>query len=275
MSAASMAGVEPFELFAIRYGRHTGRRATDNFIGADPHEAGRNLEYFVWVARRSDKLFVIDTGFNPTSAAERGRTLLRLPADGVRAIGIDPGRVDQIILTHLHYDHAGSLGDFPRACFHAQDAEAAYATGRCMCHPYLRHPYDVEDVVGFVRAVYANRVAFHDGFSEFAPGLTLHRVGGHSKGLQIVRVWTARGWVVVASDATHYYDNLEGGRPFPTVYSVGDMMEGFRTVRALADSPDHIIPGHDPQVMELYPPPSAELDGIAIRLDVAPRMSRT
>jgi glyoxylase-like metal-dependent hydrolase (beta-lactamase superfamily II) len=80
--------------------------------------------------------------------------------------------------------------------------------------------------------------------------------------------------VVVASDATHYYDNLERGMPFPTVYSVGDMMEGFRTVRALADSPDHIIPGHDPRVMELYPSPSPELDGVAIRLDTAPRVSR-
>jgi hypothetical protein len=115
---------------------------------------------------------------------------------------------------------------------------------------------------------------FHDGFSELASGLTLHRVGGHSAGLQIVRVWTRRGFVVVASDATHYYDNFERGLPFPTVYSVGDMMEGFRTVRALADGPDHIIPGHDPLVMKLYPPPSTELDGIAIRLDVAPRPSR-
>ena len=55
--------------------------------------------------------------------------MLRRPADGVRALGIDPAGVDQIILTHLHYDHAGSLGDFPRARFHAQDAEIAYAEG--------------------------------------------------------------------------------------------------------------------------------------------------
>ena len=273
-SPSSMIGIEPFELLAIRYGEHTGRRASENFIGADTHEIGRNLEYFVWVARRFDKVFIIDTGFNANSAAARGRTMLRLPEDGVRAIGIDPGQVDQVILTHLHYDHAGSLGSFPRACFHVQDAEAAYATGRCMCHSYLRHPFDVEDVVGFVRNVYANRVEFHDGFSELASGLTLHKVGGHSAGLQIVRVWTKRGWVVIASDATHYYDNMKRGLPFPAVYNVGDMMEGFRTVQALADGPDHIIPGHDPLVMALYPPVSRELEGIAVRLDVAPRADR-
>ncbi|PJI38770.1 N-acyl homoserine lactonase family protein [Ferrovibrio sp.] len=271
MTAQDMAAVEPFELFAIRYGVHTGRRASDNFINADIHDDGENLEYFVWVARRSDRLVVVDTGFNPKSAAERGRTLLRRPAEGVRALGIMPEDVDQIVLTHLHYDHAGSLGDFPRACFHVQDTEMAYATGRCMCHGFLRHPYDVEDIVGLVRHVYGGKVAFHDGVSELAAGLTLHRVGGHTDGLQVVRVWTRRGWVVVASDATHLYENFRRTSPFPAVYNVGDMMEGFCTIRRLADSEDHIIPGHDPLVMQLYPPMTRELDGIAVRLDVPPR----
>jgi glyoxylase-like metal-dependent hydrolase (beta-lactamase superfamily II) len=273
MSGTSNNGAdpEPFELFAIRYGRHGGRHACDNFIGGDPHEGAKDLEYFVWVAKRSDRLVVIDTGFNPTAAAERGRTMLRHPADGVRALGISPEAVREIVLTHLHYDHAGTLDAFPRASFHVQDTEIAYATGRCMCHGFLRRPYDIEDVVGFVRQVYANRVVFHDGFAELAPGLTLHHVGGHAAGLQVVRVFTRRGWVVIASDASHYYDNIQGSRPFPTVYHVGDMLEGFRTVRRLAPSEQHIIPGHDPLVMSLYPAPSTELDGIAVRLDVAPR----
>src|SRR3546814_19465909 len=115
-----------------------------------------------------------------------------------------------------------------------------------MCHGFLRHPYDVEDIVGLVRNVYGNKVAFHDGVSELASGLTLHRVGGHTAGLQIVRVWTRRGWVVVASDATHLYENFRRPSPFPAVYNVGDMMEGFRTIRQLAAREHNIIPGHDP-----------------------------
>ena len=264
---------DPFELFAIRYAHHGGRKPSDNFIGADPHEIASPLDYFVWVAKSAEKTFVIDTGFGPDAAKARGRQLLQLPAEALMAVGVDAGRTEDVVLTHLHYDHAGTLGAFPRARFHVQDVESAYATSRCMCHSVLRHPYDVEDVVSFVRHLYGGRVNFHDCTSELAPGLTLHRVGGHSAGLQIVRVWTRRGWVVVASDATHLYANMKRGLPFPAVYNIGDMLEGHRTLYRLADSEDHIVPGHDPIVMKVYPPLSPELQGIVVRLDVAPNMS--
>jgi glyoxylase-like metal-dependent hydrolase (beta-lactamase superfamily II) len=263
----------PFELLAIRYAHHGGRKPSDNFIGADPNEVASPLDYFVWVAKSAEKTFVIDTGFGPEAAKARGRQLPRLPAEALTAVGVDAGRIEDIILTHLHYDHAGTLNGFPRARFHVQDAESAYATGRCMCHSVLRHPYDVEDVVSFVRHLYGGRVNFHDCTSELAPGLTIHRVGGHSAGLQVVRVWTQRGWVVVASDATHLYANMKRGLPFPAVHNIGDMLEGNRTLYKLADSEDHIVPGHDPIVMKVYPPPSPELEGIVVRLDIAPNMS--
>jgi hypothetical protein len=146
----------------------------------------------------------------------------------------------------------------------------AYATGRHMCHQRLRMPFDIENVTGMVREVYRGRVAFHDGDAELASGISLHLVGGHSDGLQFVRVHTRRGWVVVASDAIHFYANVETGNPFPIVFNVGAMMEGWAKCRRLADSADHVVPGHDPLVRARYPAPSPELDGIAVRLDVAP-----
>src|SRR3546814_2824744 len=102
-----------------------------------------------------------------------------------------------------------------------------------MCHVTLRHPGYVEDVVAFVRKVYAGRVQFHSGQAELAPGLSVHLVRGHTAGLQVVRVWTQRGWVVLASDATHLYGNIGHGVPFPAVYNVGDMLEGHQAVRRL------------------------------------------
>jgi len=80
-------------------------------------------------------------------------------------------------------------------------------------------------------------------------------------------VQTERGWLVLASDATHYYENLEAQRPFPVVFDVGAMVQGFGRLRELASSADAIVPGHDPLVLERYPPAAEGLDGIAVRLD--------
>ena len=95
-------------------------------------------------------------------------------------------------------------------------------------------------------------------------------IGGHSAGLMCVRVCTERGWVVVASDCAHFYENIELGKPFVICFDLGAMMNGFNTIRLLADSPDHIVPGHDPLVLQYYTPVSEELRGIAHRLDVPP-----
>ena len=120
-----------------------------------------------------------------------------------------------------------------------------------------------------VDKIFADRVVFHDGESEIAPNLTVHKVGGHSKGLQVVRVLTRRGWVVLGSDASHFYANFEQNRPFPVLESVTDMLEGFATMRRLASSNNHVIPGHDPLVLERYPAANPNVGDI-VRLDADP-----
>jgi glyoxylase-like metal-dependent hydrolase (beta-lactamase superfamily II) len=77
--------------------------------------------------------------------------------------------------------------------------------------------------------------------------------------------------VVVASDVTHFYENMDTGRPFTTAFNIGLMLEGYDALRAAAPSPQHIVPGHDPLVMKRYPPPRPELEGVVVRLDEAPR----
>jgi glyoxylase-like metal-dependent hydrolase (beta-lactamase superfamily II) len=121
-----------------------------------------------------------------------------------------------------------------------------------------------------VRKVFANRVRFHDGDSQVAPGITLHRIGGHSKGLQSVRVKTKRGHVVLASDASHLYAHFQEGRVFPVTYNVGDVLEGYRTITRLAESPRHVVPGHDPLVAARYPAARPGMEGMVVRLDVDP-----
>ena len=259
------------EVYAVRYAAFQ-RKAADNYIFGDPHDVMTDIAYYVWVIRGAHGTFVVDTGFDEKVGRAHGRTLSRPVGEGLRALGLDGGRIDHVILTHLHWDHSGNYDLFPNARYHLQDIEMAYATGRCMGHGMLRIPFDVEDVVAMVRKVFDGRVTFHDGTDEIVPGITVHHLGGHSKGLQCVRVKTRRGYVVVASDGAHLYSHLDEGRVFPITYSVSDTLEGYRTIRRLASSRHHVIPGHDPLVAAIYPAAAPGLEDWVMRLDVDPRV---
>ena len=255
-----------YEVYALKYAHHA-RRAGENFIGGDPHDGPMPLDYFVWLIRGGGREIVVDTGFSAAVAAKRGRDHLRCPTDALKRMGVDAREVKDVIVTHLHYDHVGNFDLFPAATLHLQELEMRYATGRYMCSECFRGAFDVEDIVGMVRRVYEGRVRFHDGETQLAPGISLHLVGGHTMGLQVVRIATRRGWLVLASDASHFYANMEEARPFPIVWSVADMVDGYGRMRSLAASHSHIIPGHDPRVMQRYPAPDASLQGVVARLD--------
>ena len=162
------------------------------------------ISYYVWAIVNENRTIVVDTGFDRNEAAARRRRsgeawrpeFACLPAEGLAMAGIDARAVEDVIVTHMHFDHIGTLDEFPRARFHLQELEMAYATGRHMAHGYFAGAYTVDDVIALVRHVFAGRVAFHNGDAEIAPGITVHRIGGHTMGIQCVRVLTTRGWVV-------------------------------------------------------------------------------
>lgn len=268
MTETPIGEMPMYEVLALRYATQADRAASANLMMPDDHASPMPLDYFVWAIRGGGRSIVVDTGFGPAAAARRGRTLMRSPAAALAAAGVDPATVADVVLTHLHYDHAGCLDAFPAATFHLQDKEMAYSTGRPMCHRALRLPVDLDDVLSAVRHVFADRVRFHDGTAALAPGVTLHLVGGHSGGLQVVRVRTARGWVVLASDAAHYWANIRTRNPFPLVADVLAMAEGWRACEALADGPDHVIPGHDPLVLARFPAAPGLVD--TVRVDLPP-----
>jgi glyoxylase-like metal-dependent hydrolase (beta-lactamase superfamily II) len=265
-----IAVAEPYEVYAVHYAHNPNARRANNFIGGDPHDAPMPLDYFVWAIKGPERTFVFDTGFDAPMGEKRQRQFVRSPSVGLKAIGVEPVDVRDVILSHMHYDHCGNYDLFPHARYHLQDIEMAYCTGRCMCHAGLRAPFEEEDVVAIVRKLFEGRVAFHDGVDELAPGLSVHHVGGHSKGLQVVRVWTRRGWMVLASDASHFYANMEQGRAFPIMHSHEATLAGYDTMRKLASAPSAIIPGHDPLVLQRYPAARPGLEGIAVRLDADP-----
>lgn len=246
-----MSGV--FEVLAVKYAT-VDRVRQSNFLHPvdGDAQASMALDFFVWLLIGEGRVILVDTGFSPASALVRQRHYLVSPVESLRRLGYAPGDVSDVVITHLHYDHAGNVGEFVDAKVWVQDREVRYATGDCMCDPKQNHFFSTDDVAVLIKRLYQGNVHLVDGFHALCDGVELHRVGGHTDGLQVVRVRTATGWVVLASDAAHYQENLIKENPFPAIFSLDDMLHGYARIRELAESEDHIVPGHDPAVCERF-----------------------
>jgi glyoxylase-like metal-dependent hydrolase (beta-lactamase superfamily II) len=242
-----------WEVHAVKYADRNARTRAESFIFDDNHDAPHAMDYFMWVLRRDDEIILVDTGYDDAEATSRDRPIRMNPHEALTPLGLKPEDITTVIVTHLHYDHAGGLHLFPNATLHMQAAEMAFATGPCMCHDTLRMPFTADHVCEAVKRLYSGKITFHDGEAEVAEGVTVHCSGGHSRGVQCVRVRTSAGWLVLASDAAHYFENFEAGKPFPIVVDLQNMLDGFDTLYKLASSPNLIIPGHDPLVRSYFP----------------------
>jgi glyoxylase-like metal-dependent hydrolase (beta-lactamase superfamily II) len=272
---ATGSSAKAYALFALRYGINESWEASRCYMPTSGFVApagDHRLFCYCWLAVSPDRTVLIDGGCDEITAAERGLTYERSPLDSLKVLGVKPEDIDDVVVTHLHWDHAGHLTSFPNARIHVHPEEVRFTTGPAMQHRYLRRPYDTRQLQGFLEVLFQGRVHFTDGDEELAPGLTVHHVGGHTPGTQVVRVSTARGPVVLASDARHYVRNDcggdEAGVPFPVVIHVDDYCAGAATVDRLAPTRDHVVTGHDPQVARHYP--TVDGDELIVRLDVAP-----
>ncbi len=257
-----------WQVHALKYADRNARTRADSFQFDDNHDAPHPMDYFIWVLRRGKEVILVDTGYDSEEADKRGRPISMDPRDALSPLGLTAEDITTVIVTHLHYDHAGGLHLFPNATLHMQEAEMAFATGACMCHGALQAPFTADHICEAVKRVYSGRVVFHDGDGQVADGITVHCIGGHSRGLQAVRVRTDSGWLCLASDAAHYYENFVDGKPFPIVVDLQDMMNGFKTLQRLASRPDLIIPGHDPLVCQHFP---QDVAPHIFRLDQGPK----
>lgn len=259
-----------YEVHALRFAHRDAHRQDHFFETVEDPMGPMSVNYYIWLARSANDIVVIDAGYTPETSARRartdGRTYLQSPLETLQQLGVELADVGTLSLSHLHYDHTGFLGSFTDARIVLQERELAFWCGRDARRPHFANLCARDDVAELVRRNLAGAVRLVDGDAEIAPGISVHRVGGHTPGIQVVRVPTEDGWVVVASDASHFTANFEQRRPYAIVHTLPLMYDAFDRLDELATHPEFVIPGHDPTVMERFGPSSPDLEGLAVRI---------
>jgi glyoxylase-like metal-dependent hydrolase (beta-lactamase superfamily II) len=239
-----------YEVYALKYAERDTTAC--QFLYREPSHTPLTLHYFVWLILGGPHPVLVDTGCSESDARQRQMRGFVSPATMVERAGIRAGDVPVALITHLHYDHWAGHSVFPGTEFWIQRDEVAFWTGPFGRSPAFRQSANVEALARLVTLTYADRVRIIHGNCQVLPGLQLHRVGGHTAGLQIVTVETRRGPVVLTSDASHFYRNVETRQPTQVITNLPDMLAAFETIHALAGPTRLIVAGHDPEVAERF-----------------------
>jgi glyoxylase-like metal-dependent hydrolase (beta-lactamase superfamily II) len=257
----------PYDVLAVRYGtrRTTAADVFLNFTTYGEPDRALGMDYFFWVIRdAAGRSVLVDTGFPPTGGAARGRTTLLDMADALRAITVRPDDVTQIVITHGHYDHIGGLPWFGAAEVIMTRTEYDFWTGAMASRALFAHAAEPAEIDYLRTLREAGRLTLAGNSHQVAPGIELIQVGGHTPGQAIVSVHTGSGRVILASDAVHYYEELERDRPFSTVANLAEMYAAFDQIREMEqDASTSIIAGHDPAVAERFPTMPGQ-DGVVL-----------
>ena len=237
------------------YGIKQGEREVD-YSGSLPGVVAPgtmgHIAYYMWCIKGEGKTVLVDTGMDDEEAGKRNFIGLKYLEDKLKKLDVDPANIDTVIVSHLHADHFSAYELYPNATFLVQKRDIEHLTGPGVkFHQIIEFAANMQEVV---RLAYAKRIRYLDGDEQIAPGIQAVLVGGHSPGIQVVVVTTSRGKAVICSDAVELYQNLEKDVAGHVV-DLLQMLLSYDRIRALASSPELIIPGHDPLVMKNFPNP--------------------
>jgi glyoxylase-like metal-dependent hydrolase (beta-lactamase superfamily II) len=242
-------------LTALRYASRMTTRA-DVFLRYSQYgepDGPQEMTYYLWVLRDGRQTIVVDTGFSAAGGGSRGRTFLVEPLEALRRAGVDPQAVDLVVNTHLHYDHTGHLDAFGDAPVLVNRTEFEFWTGAYAERPQFGAHVEPSEVNALAARVKAGAVTLLDRETEVAPGVTVSEVGGHSPGQTIVFIEGEQGLIVLASDAVHFYEEVERDRTCGVLVNLELVYRAYDIIRAGIRAGGRLVAGHDPLVMDRFP----------------------
>jgi glyoxylase-like metal-dependent hydrolase (beta-lactamase superfamily II) len=256
------------------------------FDGRSLAPIGRLVCHCLLIETDAHGLVLVDTGYGLKDVDHPHRPPARIPrvmramlnirfreeetaVRQIESLGFRAGDVRHIVLTHLDFDHAGGLEDFPQATVHVMDAEFTAATGprRGFVARSRYRPAQLDQVTGWRRYSSLGEPWFGfdavRGLDGLPPEILLVPLPGHTWGHAGVAIRRADGWLLHAGDAYFYRREMRearrhctpGLRGYQTLMEVSrrDRMTNQERLRALSverRTDVQVLCAHDPVEFE-------------------------
>ncbi len=259
VAAAAAAFAQPhpnYEIYAIRYATIPGFPVSELVAGADPARKV-DIAMTIWLVRGNGRNILVDSGFYHDRFFKDWQVKdFTKPSETLRRVGLKPEDITDIIVTHMHWDHADGIDLFPNARIWIQKDELEYYAGEAWQSKDTHGGIDEGDVLTLVKMNTQGRVGLVNGDAQqIIPGITCYTGGKHTYQSQYVGVETTAGTVVLASDNMYLYENLERHAPIAATLDAASNLRAQDRMKQIAVRPELIIPGHDPAVFARFPNP--------------------
>ena len=246
-----------YEVYAISYAIIPDFSVASLVAGAD-RTRKIDIQMMVWLLKGSNGAnILVDSGFYRDKFFKQWKVKDFIkPSEAIAKAGLKPEDITDVIITHMHWDHADGMDLFPKARIWIQQDEYTYYTGEAWQSGGSHGGIDAEDVMVLVKLNVDGRVRLVKcDDQEAIDGIKFYTGGRHTYASQYVTVSAKAGTVVIASDNCYLYENLDKHAPIAQTLDPASNLRALDRMKQLASSPRLIVPGHDPAVFTRFPAP--------------------
>ena len=247
-----------YQVYAISYGVIPDFHIASLVAGADKSRK-MDIQMMVWLLKGAGgRNILVDSGFHREKYLKQWTVKDYIkPSEAVGKLGLKPTQITDVIVTHMHWDHAGGVDLFPAAKVWIQKDEYNYYVSDPDSPDKKRSGVDPDDVAVLAKiAGSGDRLKLVDGDAkEPIRGIVFYTGGRHTYASQYVGVNTRAGTVVVASDNLYLYENLEKHAAIASTFDSASNLKAQDRMKQIASNPRLIVPGHDPEVFVRFPNP--------------------
>jgi glyoxylase-like metal-dependent hydrolase (beta-lactamase superfamily II) len=242
-----------YAIYALRYAGPL-QKCGAHFLWQRDWDKTRAGNFYLWCIRNEDQIIVVDTGTSPELAEQKKLPNYVSPVRLLADLGIKAREIQHVVLSHLHWDHAGGIGLFPNATYYLHHKEYAFwARDKITLTPSFQWLCDQASIRYLKKAEEQRKLVLIKKERQILPGVRTILAPGHSPGLMAVAVNTLKGTAVIGSDAAYIMDNYQDKWPGDVIFNLADTIKSLEKLQKKASAPGLLYPGHDTNLADDYP----------------------